>query len=158
MSCYFYTQKRNHEMEKTKERVSVSSSENWIKYLCRDKENSSHIMSEQVLDAIASQFEDYARDCGDSGSCSYMMIKAFASDVGMSHIKVRKILITQGMYINDKSLLIGKLYREGKTIEEMQEITGLKRATVYSYLPYCSVKDFPYSTFKSSNAANTAEG
>ena len=145
-------------MEKTKERIVASGTENWIKYLCRDKENSSHIMSEQVLDAIGSQFEDYARDCGAPGNCSYMLIKAFASDVGMSHIKVRKILITQGMYLNDKSLLIGKLYREGKNIEEMQEITGLKRATVYSYLPYCSVKDSPYSTFKSSNTANTAEG
>ena len=145
-------------MEKTKERVVAVSSENWIKYLCRDKENSSHIMSEQVLDAIGSQFEDYARDCGAPGNCSYMLIKAFASDVGMSHIKVRKILITQGIYETDKSLLIGKLYREGKTIEEMQEITGLKRATVYSYLPYCSVKDSLYSTFKSSDTANTAEG
>ena len=135
-------------MKKTIDRSAVTSSENWIKDLCRDKENSSHVMSEKVLNEIVGRFEDYVRDFGTAGSCSYTILKAFAADIGMSPIKVRKILITTGLYENEKSIMVGKLYHNGKNIEEIQEITGLKRATVYSYLPYLTVKESGDSTIR----------
>lgn len=50
--------------------------------------------------------------------------------------KVRKILITLGEYSNKQSELIGKLYDEGKSEDEIAEHLNISPSTVNSYLPY----------------------
>ena len=119
----------------------------WIKDIYRHKEKGSHMISDQMIEKVTVQFKDYARRFGGPSNCSYTQIKEFASEIEMSPIKVRKILITQGIYVNDKSELVGKLDDEGKSVEEIQQITGLKRATVYSYLPYKSSTYHPNREF-----------
>jgi Zn-dependent M32 family carboxypeptidase len=54
----------------------------------------------------------------------------------MTRLKVRKLLITAGVYETPISGEVNRLHRQGKTIAEIQEATGLKRASVHSYLPY----------------------
>ncbi len=64
------------------------------------------------------------------------MINRTAEEIGLSTIKVRKILVAAGYHDTDKAKLIDSLYREGKTPEEIMEITGLGKTSVNSYLPY----------------------
>lgn len=63
-------------------------------------------------------------------------IRKLAEEFAMSPLKVRKLLITSGVFSTDISEQVRKLYAEGKTIPMIQEITGLSRASVHSYLPY----------------------
>ena len=56
--------------------------------------------------------------------------------MGISALKVRKILISAERYSTPKSEEVNRLLREGKSPEEIQEITGLSRSSVNGYLPY----------------------
>lgn len=57
----------------------------------------------------------------------------------VSPLKMCKLLITAGIYSSSTSRLVAKLYSEGKTEKEIQEITGLKKASINGYLPYQKV-------------------
>ncbi len=59
-----------------------------------------------------------------------------AGEFDITLLKVRKVLITAGVYATDTSEQIQNLKVQGKTIPEIMEITGLSRASVHSYLPY----------------------
>lgn len=63
-------------------------------------------------------------------------LKLTAEEFGMSALKIRKLLITAGAYSNDISDEVNRLYGEGKTIAEIQRITGLGKSSVNGYLPY----------------------
>lgn len=51
-------------------------------------------------------------------------------------LRVRKLLITAGMYSTTASRQVQELESQGHTIPEIMKITGLGKASVYSYLPY----------------------
>ncbi len=59
-----------------------------------------------------------------------------AAEFDITLLKVRKVLITAGVYATDTSEQVQNLKVQGKTIPEIMEITGLSRASVHSYLPY----------------------
>lgn len=63
-------------------------------------------------------------------------LKLTAEEFDMSALKIRKLLITAGTYSNDISDEINGLYKRGKTVEEIQRITGLGKSSVNGYLPY----------------------
>ena len=50
--------------------------------------------------------------------------------------KVRKILVTCGIYDSPRFREIQTLYNSGKTISEISEITGLSGQCIISYIPY----------------------
>lgn len=54
-------------------------------------------------------------------------------------LKVRKLLITAGIYENSVSREIAALWKEGRSAREIQEQLGLSPASVHSYLPYSRV-------------------
>ena len=54
----------------------------------------------------------------------------------MSAVTVRKVLISSGAYDTDRMRIVRALFRDGNCIEDIQRITGLGRAAIYSYLPY----------------------
>ncbi len=51
-------------------------------------------------------------------------------------MKARKLLITANLYTTATSRRVQQLNSEGKTVKEIQEITGLGRASINSYLSY----------------------
>ena len=59
-----------------------------------------------------------------------------AQELEISELKVRKLLITAGEYENQKSAEIGRLFREGMTVREIQALTGLGKSSINGYLPY----------------------
>lgn len=63
-------------------------------------------------------------------------LRDVAAEFDITLLKVRKILITVGAYTTEISERVQELKRQGKTIPEIIEITGLSRASVHSYLPY----------------------
>lgn len=63
-------------------------------------------------------------------------LKLTAEEFDMSALKIRKVLITAGAYSNDISDEVNELYAAGKTVAEIQKITGLGKSSVNGYLPY----------------------
>ncbi len=63
-------------------------------------------------------------------------IRLVESELGISMVKVRKLLITANAYDSHMAGTVNKLYSSDQTIDEIMEITHLSRASVYSYLPY----------------------
>lgn len=63
-------------------------------------------------------------------------LKLTAEEFDMSALKIRKLLITAGVYSNEISKEVNDLYAKGKTIAEIQQITGLGKSSVNGYLPY----------------------
>lgn len=63
-------------------------------------------------------------------------LKLTAEEFGMSALKIRKLLVTAGAYSNDISDEVNRLYAAGKTVAEIQRITGLGKSSVNGYLPY----------------------
>ena len=63
-------------------------------------------------------------------------VRAIAKEMELSPMKVRKILITGGMYSTDLSTEIGELYKDGKTVSEIAELLNTTTANINSYLPY----------------------
>ncbi len=63
-------------------------------------------------------------------------LQAIGDQLGLNPLQVRKLLITAGVYHTARAERVLSLYREGKTVEEIMERTGLSRVSVYTYLPY----------------------
>lgn len=66
-------------------------------------------------------------------------IKATAEATALSPNKVRKLLITAGVLEYPETAMIQELMAKGKTVEEIQKLTGLGRASINFYLPYSKV-------------------
>ena len=54
-------------------------------------------------------------------------------------MKARKLLITGGRYSTSLSRKVQELHAEGLTVAQITEETGLKRASINSYLPYAQI-------------------
>lgn len=63
-------------------------------------------------------------------------VRALAKQFNLSPMKVRKILITGGVYETDTSIEINELWKDGKTVKEIAELLEMTTANVNSYLPY----------------------
>lgn len=63
-------------------------------------------------------------------------LKLTAKEFGMSALKIKKLLITAGAYSNEISDEVNDLYAAGKTVAEIQKLTGLGKSSVNGYLPY----------------------
>lgn len=63
-------------------------------------------------------------------------LRRLADEFDITLMKARKLLITAGAYHSELSDYINRLKEEGKSIEEIMQLTGLSRSSVHSYLPY----------------------
>lgn len=66
-------------------------------------------------------------------------IKATAEELGISSIKVKKLLITSGKLEYEETKQIQRLLAYGKKLSEVQQELGLKKSSINSYLPYSKV-------------------
>ena len=71
-----------------------------------------------------------------AGSGERMSIRQIADEFDITPLKVRKLLITADAFSSDICDQILELWKNGKSVDEIQNITGLSRASVHSYLPY----------------------
>ncbi len=91
-------------------------------------------VSQQVIEAITDAYLNPTEGTADEDGKMY--VNLLADEFGMSRIKLRKILITSGAYETPTSRHVNELYKSGKTVKEIQTITGLSAASVSGYLPY----------------------
>ena len=77
-----------------------------------------------LLDAVSESYEETGE------------LKQTAVEFDMSPLKIRKLLVKSGAYNNDISKVVNDLSAAGKSIAEIQELTGLKKSSVNGYLPY----------------------
>lgn len=63
-------------------------------------------------------------------------ITKIAKNLGVSEERVRRTLITEGLWTSRSAKPIIKLYHEGKTVPEIAEILMISEKTVQSYVPY----------------------
>ncbi|MBP3568909.1 MAG: hypothetical protein J6K04_07060 [Lachnospiraceae bacterium] len=63
-------------------------------------------------------------------------LKQLAEEFSMTPIKIRKLLITAGIYETATSKRVMELKEQGRTIKEIMQITSLSAASVSGYLPY----------------------
>ncbi|WP_031553245.1 hypothetical protein [Oribacterium sp. FC2011] len=77
-----------------------------------------------LLDAVSESYDETEE------------LKQTAAEFDMSPLKIRKLLITSGAYSNEISKVVNDLRAAGKSIADIQELTGLKKSSVNGYLPY----------------------
>lgn len=63
-------------------------------------------------------------------------IRNVADEMNTTILRVRKLLITAGYYSTEQSREAQRLFTKGQTIEQIMEEMHIKKASVYSYLPY----------------------
>lgn len=69
-------------------------------------------------------------------------VRSVAEEMNTSIWRVRKLLITAGYYSTEISREVQRRNDEGQIIDEIIQGMGIKKASVYSYLPY---KDIAYN-------------
>ena len=100
----------------------------------KNKETNTNDLILQLIEAITDTYLNPPENTADENGRMYLNL--LAEEFSMTPIKVRKLLISSGVYQTDVSKRINELYKSGKTIKEIQEIVGLSAASVSGYLPY----------------------
>lgn len=95
-----------------------------------DSEQIAQRLMEAVTDAYLNPPQGMEDETGR------MRLQELAEEFSMTPLKVRKLLISTGAYQTEISKAVNALFREGKSIAEIQKETNLSRASVQSYLPY----------------------
>ena len=100
------------------------------------KKNSDPKMSmEQLLNRAVTLFQE-PYDDRDERESSLPSLRAVADQLNTTILRTRKLLITAEYYSTETSRLVQSLTNSGMGIEEIIAATGLKRASINSYLPY----------------------
>ena len=84
--------------------------------------------AQRIMKALISAVSESYEETGE--------LKMTAEEFDMSPLKIRKLLITAGVYSNETSDEVNELKSAGRSIADIQEITGLGRSSVNGYLPY----------------------
>lgn len=81
------------------------------------------------------QFNDFLEELSNAYE-ETSSLRILATELNISPLKLRKLLITADVFTSDICTEINALYQSGKKIPEIMKLTGLSRASVHSYLPY----------------------
>lgn len=100
----------------------------------KNRETNTDDLISQLMEAVTDAYLNPPENTADENGRMYLNL--LAEEFSMTPIKVRKLLISSGVYQTDISMRINELYESGKTIKEIQEIVGLSAASVSGYLPY----------------------
>lgn len=81
----------------------------------KKKKNNMEELSQQVFEAVTDAYLNPTEDTADENG--KMSLNVLADEFSMSRIKLRKLLITAGVYETQISLKVNELYNSGKTIK-----------------------------------------
>ncbi len=91
-------------------------------------------ISKELMESVVEAYlNPVSHDASREGTASLNVV---AAEFSMTPLKVRKLLITSGVYESEICDTVNELKESGKTIAEIQQLTGLSRASVHGYLPY----------------------
>ena len=93
---------------------------------------------QELLTAVCEYYGDSVDDRKEEDP-DHVSLHEVAEEFDITVMKARKLLITGGLYSTAISRGVQELLAEGKTVKEVQEITGLGRSSINSYLPYTTI-------------------
>ncbi len=88
-----------------------------------------------LLDEVCEYFGEPVDD-REREDIDHVKLRGVADHFGITLIKARKLLITGGKYSTRLSREVQELSAMGMSVQEIIRKTGLKKSSVYSYLPY----------------------
>lgn len=93
---------------------------------------------QELLTAVCEYYGDPVDD-REPEDQDYVSLHDVAAEFDITVMKARKLLITGGLYSTSLSRKIQELHADGLTVAQITEKTGLKRASINSYLPYTNI-------------------
>jgi len=109
-------------------------------------EYNANCIDEKYINSVAEYYCNLVKSAGSiicndalDDESLFKYITETAAEFQVTPMKMRKLLITAGVYSTDASRIIRKLHVEGKSTSEIQAITGLKKSSINGYLPYSKV-------------------
>ena len=107
-----------------------------------DRDEELNALVTTAAELFAEPYDDRVERSADAPS-----IRDVASAMDTTILTARKILITAGYYSTELSRKVQTLHEQGCDVQQIMDQTGLKRASVHSYLPYTKGKyNLPDST------------
>ena len=94
------------------------------------KQYSAKEIMQEMMDAVVALYEKP----GASGD--HMSLAAIGEELELSPQKVKKFLITAGVYESEIADEVQQLREEGKSVQEIMQLMNLSMTSVNSYLPY----------------------
>ena len=90
---------------------------------------------EQLMNQAVSLFmEPY--DDHDGREKNLPSLRMVAEELGTTILRTRKLLITAEFYSTEMSRAVQEMTAAGRTEQDIMDATGLKKASVNSYMPY----------------------
>lgn len=89
----------------------------------------------QMLKRAVELFEE-PYDDRDDRNANLPSLRMVAKELDTTLLRTRKLLITANMFSTQTSRTVQGMMARGKSVAEIMEATGLKRASINSYLPY----------------------
>ena len=99
------------------------------------KKTSIKQLSDEYMKMVASSYNEVTMQDDFDGN-NTDVINELAAEYKTSTVRIRKILITAGVYRTARVDEIIKLRNENKSVNEISKITGIKPAAVRASLPY----------------------
>lgn len=96
-----------------------------------DREKEIEAFQARAVELFGEPYDDRIERSEDAAS-----IRDVANAMDTTPLRVRKMLVTAGVYSTKLSRKVQSLYEEGCSIQQIMDETGLKRASVHAYLPY----------------------
>lgn len=96
-----------------------------------DREKKIEAFQARAVELFGEPYDDRIERSEDVPS-----IRDVANAMNTTPLRVRKMLVTAGVYSTKLSRKVQSLYDEGCSIQQIMDETGLKRASVHAYLPY----------------------
>ena len=93
---------------------------------------------QELLTAVCDYYGDPVDDRKEEDA-DHVSLHDVADEFDITVMKARKLLITGGLYSTSLSRKIQELHADGLTVAQITEKTGLKRASINSYLPYTNI-------------------
>ena len=96
-----------------------------------DREKEIEAFQAMAVELFGEPYDDRIERSEDAPS-----IRDVANAMNTTPLRVRKMLVTAGVYSTKLSRKVQSLYEDGCSIQQIMDETGLKRASIHAYLPY----------------------
>lgn len=93
---------------------------------------------QELLTAVCEFYGDPVDDRKEEDS-DHVSLHDVAEEFDITAMKARKLMITGGLYSTSLSRRVQELHEQGLSVAQITEKTGLKRASINSYLPYTNI-------------------
>lgn len=96
-----------------------------------DREKEIEAFQAKAVELFGEPYDDRIERSEDAPS-----IRDVANAMNTTPLRVRKMLVTAGVYSTKLSRKVQSLYENGCSIQQIMDETGLKKSSVHGYLPY----------------------